>query len=225
MTEKKDIRRKVSSKPKISTPAKDRITRITPARPTSTSRKTPLRGKQTSLRRLESLVLQTREQISFVYGAIEEIAERQQIQSSWQMDLARQFFSPDSSDRGDQEVEVFTDLEAMNRLAFEAGRRQAAVTANSGGGDEAVNADGSQATTGASKPGAMVLPPQVAAELAYIEDVLHAAESAHEHLDGRNRTRRNKGIEILRRQAGVIIADDTEGDTKVFVVPTKYDLH
>lgn len=201
-------------------------------RSTSTSRKAPAakreaRGNHTartsrrsktdelleSVRRLEKLHQQTREQLTFIYGALEEIAERQQLQSGWQMDLARQFFLPE--DRGgEQEVTVFTDLEAMRRLATEAHERNAALAAAAGRPEERTD-----------EPSSPLVHPRVAAELAYVEDVLGAAEAAGTTLSDRNQERRRKGIELLRQQTGQGVPEGGGDEENVFIVPNKLELH
>lgn len=42
----------------------------------------------------QRMVAETREQMAFMYAVLEEIAQRQEIQTSWQVDLAKQIFAP-----------------------------------------------------------------------------------------------------------------------------------
>jgi hypothetical protein len=53
-----------------------------------------LKTLQATLVKTQRMVAETREQMAFMYGVLEEIAQRQEIQTAWQVNLAKQIFAP-----------------------------------------------------------------------------------------------------------------------------------
>jgi hypothetical protein len=62
--------------------------------PQRQSSQASLKSLQTTLLKTQRMVAETREQMAFMYGVLEEIAQRQEIQTSWQINLAKQMFAP-----------------------------------------------------------------------------------------------------------------------------------
>ncbi len=82
-----------------------------------------------ALQKTQLMVAETREQMAFMYGALEELAQRQEIQSQWQLNAVKQLLSASmptptgtkgrsfATSDGMAEIEILSDLPSGDNVA------------------------------------------------------------------------------------------------------------
>jgi hypothetical protein len=153
------------------------------------------------LRHMDGLRVQlteTREQLAYVYGALEEIAQRQEMQASWQIDVARRLL---------QRPAPFANAMADLRVSPAKG-----VAAQRQEGDPAA--------------GAMEQALQVAAEdetSEAFDEILASADMLFKKLSSRSKTERVRGLKAMER---ILKRHNRKEKEPMFIVlPAKMDLH
>lgn len=113
-------------KPKAHAPAQ---TKKSATRATNTPAKPSARTLLAALKRTNQMMAETREQVAYLYGAIEEIAQRQEIQSHWQMTAVKQLLAASmpvptgpqgrsfSTSDGLSEVSILTEIPSGDNVS------------------------------------------------------------------------------------------------------------
>ncbi len=177
-----------------------------------------------NLQVLKKMTAETREQMAFIYGVLEEIAQRQEIQSAWQIDIARQVFAPrPQMTRGSKPMQQtpsdmppmgFSDTAQVDLASMELG---------------VIDASDGDISISEMIPAEFELTAEVRAgegiPQALINEITNAAEKILRNLSERRTDIKTKGLQSVRK----ILEGNRTGDDKqeptIMVVPRKDEIH
>jgi hypothetical protein len=157
------------------------------------------------LKNMEGLKVQlteTREQLAYVYGALEEIAQRQEVQASWQIDVARRLL--------------------LRPVSFAAPMAEHRSHAGQGGFDP--HQPGDAVETNAEAPvGAPLEQPGDSEMSEAFDEILASADMLFKKLTSRNKGERVRGLKAMER---ILKRHKRKDKEPMFIIlPAKMDLH
>ncbi len=89
-----------------------------PTRPQKSADEPSARTLLAALKKTQQMMAETREQVAYLYGAIEELAQRQEIQSHWQISAVRQMLSSSMPVPAGPQGRSFSTNDGMSEIAM-----------------------------------------------------------------------------------------------------------